>query len=91
MQCGACNKSITEGEYRVYQKTGKHDWWYVTHHRACCADDPKWAKKDAADQKRQHTLDQIDAAVQDLFRRFPPEYHGIIAEEVQDYWTGADQ
>ena len=48
MRCGGCGKQITEGPYRVYQRTKAYDWYYVTFHRACCADDPMWAKKDAA-------------------------------------------
>lgn len=53
MQCGACGKPITSGEYRSAQKSANYDWHYVTHHRACCESDPQWAKKDAANVKRQ--------------------------------------
>ncbi|AXQ68940.1 hypothetical protein HOU00_gp185 [Caulobacter phage CcrPW] len=48
MRCGGCGKPITEGPYRVYKRTKAYDWYYVTFHRACCEDDPQWAKLDAA-------------------------------------------
>lgn len=52
MVCGACNQPISQGEYRVAQKSANGDWHFVTHHRGCCAADPGWAKKDGAIAKQ---------------------------------------
>lgn len=47
MQCGSCGKKITEGRYRVRQKSGGGDWWYVTQHETCSAEDHHWAEMDS--------------------------------------------
>jgi len=57
MVCAKCSRKIVPGaSYRVYQQSckddyGQPDWMYVAHHRECCADDPQWAKRDAAEVK----------------------------------------
>lgn len=89
MNCGACGKDITEGDYRVYQKSGGHDWHYVTHHRACCADDPNWEKRDRHAAKHDRTLVEIEISIKALFARFPATYHGVIAEEVETYFEAS--
>jgi hypothetical protein len=53
MICGECNKPISEGEYRAYQKSCPDEGWkYVTHHRKCSANDIAWEAKDKAKQSR---------------------------------------
>lgn len=44
MVCTACQRNITEGQFR-YRET---DDAYLPQHRACSADDPKWAQLDSA-------------------------------------------
>ena len=78
MHCGACNKPITEGEYRYYQKTGGHDWRWVTHHRACTVDDPQWAKRDAA----QKAVSDRRAALLDACVKLRDEYQTTDLDEV---------
>ena len=48
MVCGACQKKITEGEFRYRQKPKGGDWGYSQQHRGCSAADPEWARRDAA-------------------------------------------
>lgn len=48
MICTACNRKITEGQYR-YRETEEA---YLPQHRACSLADPKWAKLDAEDATR---------------------------------------
>lgn len=43
MMCSVCNQKIVEGDYRYYETEEA----YVPQHRACCANDPYWAKQDA--------------------------------------------
>jgi hypothetical protein len=43
MKCALCGKKITEGDYRTREKPKA----YVTWHRACCLEDPKWAQIEA--------------------------------------------
>ena len=45
MRCCVCYKSITEGDFRYHE--GRDG--YVTCHRACCADDHEWARRDRAE------------------------------------------
>lgn len=66
MICGACNKAITSGQYRCYKRSKSYDWYYVTHHRECCADDPAWAKLDQ--QKKDHINHNI--ALLDACKKF---------------------
>jgi hypothetical protein len=47
MLCSGCGKQIVDGQYRCYQRNKSYDWAYVTHHRNCCSDDPKWQWLDA--------------------------------------------
>lgn len=85
MKCGACGLGITDGEYRVYQRSKAHDWYYVTHHKACCLEDPAWGKRAVAQEKHDLTVSAIEASVAALFKRFGPEYEGFIRESIEDY------
>lgn len=44
MICTACQKKVTEGQYRVYETEEA----YHVQHRACSKSDPKWAELDAS-------------------------------------------
>lgn len=64
MICGGCNSPIREGQFRAYKRTKNYDWGFVTHHRACCSEDPAWAKQDvAAAAHEQHCSDLRAAAI----------------------------
>lgn len=53
MICGECRQPISEGEYRVYQKSCPDEGWrFVTHHRECSANDIAWEAKDKIEQNR---------------------------------------
>lgn len=92
MRCGGCGKPIIEGQYRVYQRSKAYDWYYVTFHRRCCADDPQWAKLDAArEDSLIHDMRLYAASIQfrelwgvddldDLIERLSPteeNHHGL--------------
>jgi hypothetical protein len=51
MQCCACGKKITEGPYRYHETTDA----YVSCHRSCCPEDPKWL---ALDQEEQASIER---------------------------------
>ncbi|OZI59916.1 hypothetical protein [Bordetella genomosp. 11] len=42
MRCSVCNGKIRRGQFRYYATPDA----YVSQHRSCCADDPKWKKLD---------------------------------------------
>ncbi len=58
MICGACNKPITKGEYRVREKAGGS----ITHHRACTADDPAWKTVDRREAEREAAYQALRVA-----------------------------
>lgn len=78
MQCTACGKQITEGEYRYRQKSKGGDWRYVTQHRACAQEDSQWALLDA---EREAALDR-GKALSRACRQFQKEW-GI--DDLNDY------
>lgn len=84
MRCGACGKDITEGDYRVAQKSAAYDWHYVTHHRACTESDPGWAKKDAVSKKVEQATERIQNDVKALLAKYPENQHDWIFEEIKE-------
>lgn len=52
MQCTACGKKVTVGEFR-YRITSKA---YLVQHRACSKDDPYWAKLDSERNERYQNM-----------------------------------
>ena len=85
MRCGGCGKHIETGEYRAYKRSKAHDWGFVTHHRACCSNDPAWAKRDAAAVRNSAMLTKISDDVRALFARYPERYWGVISDEVETF------
>lgn len=68
MRCSVCGKKVEkgpDGQYRWHETPRA----YVVTHRACCADDPTWAEKDAdektqADQRAALRAAAVDFAAQ---------------------------
>lgn len=89
MQCGGCGKPITEGEFRAYKRSKGGDWGFVTHHRACCADDAGWAKRDRARDDHAVRLESIAADVRKLLASYPAGYAGVIHEELTEQMGAA--
>jgi hypothetical protein len=71
MICAACNKPITEGEFRSYKRTKDQDWGYVTHHRACSENDPQWALLDKRRADNEERWNSFVAAVHELAAEYP--------------------
>lgn len=55
MICACCHKPITQGQYR-YRDAGDR---YITHHRACCPNDPTWARGDAEYKRLMDRYEQM--------------------------------
>lgn len=55
MVCTACHKPITEGQYRVRETEAA----YLSQHRACSQNDPKWALLDKEEASRVEVPDEI--------------------------------
>lgn len=84
MQCTACGKPITEGEYRYRQKSKGGDWGYVAQHRTCTLDDPRWAE---LDENRAASLEQ-QKALSRACREFREKW-GV--SELDDHIFDGDQ
>ena len=82
MICGECRKPITEGEYRSYKREKNWDWRYVTHHRACCANDPAWAKRDAAAATHKARWAKLNEELSAIVRRYPEFCIADVAEDI---------
>lgn len=81
MICGACSKPITEGEYRVREKSDR----YITHHRACLPDDPVWAKLDEREAQWNRDYQEMREDVAALLAKWDGKFAAYqIADELHD-------
>jgi len=71
MQCAGCGQQIVEGEYRSYKRSKHGDWGYVTHHRDCCSDDPRWRSRDQKAERQRAALADLDRQAAALVAHFP--------------------
>ncbi len=72
MRCTACGKQVTEGDYRVRETEEA----YLVQHRACCENDPYWAKLDKEIIEQYESMKLRLAA----FREFKKQWNVDIEE-----------
>jgi hypothetical protein len=81
MICAKCNQPVFNHahDWVSYRKTfrdehGALDWKYVTHHRACYADQSGWLKIEAEQRKEAERDKAIMTALNDVCAKFGATY-----------------
>jgi hypothetical protein len=66
MICGACREPITQGQYRYRELPDR----FVTHHRDCSLDDPRWASLDRRAEAEVRRIDELRAEARAFYEKW---------------------
>lgn len=87
MICNKCRKEIggvgKATDYRAYKKSkGFDDWYYVTHHRECCSDDPQWEVEEAKRRERQEREQNLNNDIKALIEKYGEDEVRNMLEDI---------
>jgi hypothetical protein len=80
MVCAACNKPITEGDYR-YRETKDR---FINHHKNCSLDDPQWEKLENQKRAAQERDKTLKKAIEQLISKHQLKGPMDLLHEIDD-------